>query len=239
MCTFGLSGCRVKPRRLRAGRVVGGSGGGRVGWWAGRAVGWSGGGHGGTLEGGPEGVGARRGGDPKGLGPEGEGGPKGRGARRGGGPKGWGPEGVGARTQKSGARRVGGLRVGARRVGGPKFHSFRSLFRLHFHSFCPLGGLLVEIWRCFQAPGPSNVCVWALGLSCEAPAALSRPQAPLTPECGQTRLAKCGHGQIRFGQMRSNKDGQIRFDQVRSRPPLSPPHTPSPPRSSVIWSVFL
>ena len=38
-------------------------------------------------------------------------------------------------------------------------------------------------------------------------------------KCGQLTLAKCGIGQIRFGQMRPNKDGQIRFGQMRSRPP--------------------
>ena len=37
-------------------------------------------------------------------------------------------------------------------------------------------------------------------------------------KCGQLTLAKCGIGQIRFGQMRSNKDGQIRFGQIRPRP---------------------
>ena len=34
-------------------------------------------------------------------------------------------------------------------------------------------------------------------------------------KCGQLTLAKCGIGQIRFGQMRPNKDGQIRFGQMR------------------------
>ena len=37
-------------------------------------------------------------------------------------------------------------------------------------------------------------------------------------KCGQLSLAKCGPGQMRFGQMRPNKDGQIRFGQMRSRP---------------------
>ena len=31
------------------------------------------------------------------------------------------------------------------------------------------GGLLVEFWWCFGRPGPSNVRVFALGLSCESP----------------------------------------------------------------------
>ena len=39
-------------------------------------------------------------------------------------------------------------------------------------------------------------------------------------KCGQLTLAKCGFGQIRFGQMRPNKDGQIRFGQIRPRPIL-------------------
>ena len=33
-------------------------------------------------------------------------------------------------------------------------------------------------------------------------------------KCGQLSLAKCGPGQMRFGQMRPNKDGQIRFGQM-------------------------
>ena len=37
-------------------------------------------------------------------------------------------------------------------------------------------------------------------------------------KCGKLTLAKCGIGQIRFGQMRPNKDGQIRFGQIRPRP---------------------
>ena len=37
-------------------------------------------------------------------------------------------------------------------------------------------------------------------------------------KCGHLTLAKCGIDQIRFGQMRPNKDGQIRFGQMRSRP---------------------
>ena len=39
-----------------------------------------------------------------------------------------------------------------------------------FSFLCLSGGLLVEFWWCFGRPGPSNVHVWALGLSCEAPA---------------------------------------------------------------------
>ena len=51
----------------------------------------------------------------------------------------------------------------------PKFRSFfpLPLPLSHFLSGC----LLVEFWWCFSRPGPSNVYVWALGLSCETPAA--------------------------------------------------------------------
>ena len=86
---------------------------------------------------------AQRGGSPN---PEKGEEPKGR-----GGPEGWRPEGWGPRE-----------------VGGPKFRAFFSPFSL-FLSFS--GGLLVEFWWCFGLPGPSNVHVWALGLSCETPAA--------------------------------------------------------------------
>ena len=39
----------------------------------------------------------------------------------------------------------------------------------------------------------------------------------------KTKLAKCGIGQIRFGQMRPNKNGQIRFGQIWPRPTLRGP----------------
>ena len=38
------------------------------------------------------------------------------------------------------------------------------------------------------------------------------------PNAAQLTLAKCGIGQIRFGQMWPNKDGQIRFGQMRPQP---------------------
>ena len=47
-------------------------------------------------------------------------------------------------------------------------------------------------------------------------------------KCGQLTLAKCGIGQIRFGQMRPNKDGQIRFGQIRPRPKFWAPHPSGP-----------
>ena len=50
-------------------------------------------------------------------------------------------------------------------------------------------------------------------------------------KCGQLTLAKCGIGQIRFGQMRPNKDGQIRFGQIWPRP--------SPPPSLIFVSAGL
>ena len=60
-----------------------------------------------------------------------------------GAPKSWGPKG------------------GAPNGRGPKFHAF-FLSRSNFLSFIPLfGGLLVEFWWRFEAPGPSNVRVWS------------------------------------------------------------------------------
>ena len=64
---------------------------------------------------------------PRGGGPKG---PEGLGARRVGGPKGWGPEGLGAR--RGGAHRSGGPNpekvgpegLGARRGGGPTAGNF-------------------------------------------------------------------------------------------------------------------
>ena len=46
-----------------------------------------------------------------------------------------------------------------------------------FSLFCVslFGCLLVEFWWCFRRLGPSNVHLWALGLSCEAPAASGPP----------------------------------------------------------------
>ena len=46
---------------------------------------------------------------------------------------------------------------------------FFSLWRSSRVFFSPCGSLLVEFWWCFGRPGPSNVRVFALGLSCESP----------------------------------------------------------------------
>ena len=54
----------------------------------------------------------------------------------------------------------------------PKFRSFFSLLPPQFSFFSPsLGGPFVEFWWCFWRPGPCNVHVRALRLSCETPAA--------------------------------------------------------------------
>ena len=73
------------------------------------------------------------------------------GARRVGGPKGGGPN----------PEKVGARRVGARRVGGPKFSRFfRYPATISLFLFLS-GGLLVELWWCFEALGRSNVHVWS------------------------------------------------------------------------------
>ena len=74
------------------------------------------------------------------------------------GPEGW------AQTRKVGPRRLGGMKF---RVFFPLPPYFRSFVFLCVSS----RGFLVV----FEALEPSNVPVWALGLSCEAPAA---PQIP-------------------------------------------------------------
>ena len=43
-------------------------------------------------------------------------------------------------------------------------------------------GLLVEFWWCFGLPGPSNVRVFALGLSCESPRRPAGRRGDLTTE---------------------------------------------------------
>ena len=78
---------------------------------------------------------------------------------------GWGPNG-GARTHKIGAPKGGAPHGGATRKGGhpkgwgaQKFALFSPL-PPQFSFFLPsLGGLLVEFWWCFEAPGLSNVHV--------------------------------------------------------------------------------
>ena len=61
-------------------------------------------------------------------------------------------------------------------AGPPKISLFLFPFPPHFRSFClSLGCLLVEFWWCLFVAWPSNVHVWALGLSCETPRALGPP----------------------------------------------------------------
>ena len=59
-----------------------------------------------------------------------------------------------------------------------------------FALFClslSLGVFFVEFRWCFRSPGPSNVRVWALGLSCEAPAVSGPPGLHKTTRELQTR----------------------------------------------------
>ena len=88
----------------------------------------------------------------------------------------WGPEGWGAKPRKSGAPKGGApkggaLRVGPRRVGAQNFALFFPSPATVVHSFFPLFWSFRGILVVFEAPGPSNVHVWAFGLSCETPAA--------------------------------------------------------------------
>ena len=56
-------------------------------------------------------------------------------------------------------------------AGPPKISRFFFLLTPPFSFFFSLsGGPFVEFWWCFGQPGPSNVLVFALGLSCETPA---------------------------------------------------------------------
>ena len=79
----------------------------------------------------------------------------------GGGPEGWGPGGVGAQN----------------------FAFFcLSPTRIFFLSFFSLLGSFRGILVAFEAPGPSNVHVWALWLSCEAPATKINEKTPRATE---------------------------------------------------------
>ena len=91
----------------------------------------------------------------RGRGPKGEGGARTVGPRRreGDEPRNMGP-------QRAGPRRVGPLRWGAQH-----FAFFFPLPPQFSFSLPSLAGLLVEFWWFFEALGPSNVNVWALGLS--------------------------------------------------------------------------
>ena len=99
------------------------------------------------------------------------GGPKGWGARRGGGPEGVGARrGGGPNPEKVGPEGLGAEGWGPK-GGGPKFRAFFALSRHNLHSFFSLWGFSRGILVVFEAPGRSNVHVWALGLSCGTPAA--------------------------------------------------------------------
>ena len=78
-------------------------------------------------------------------------------------------------------RRVGGPEGWAPKGGEPNI--LRLFFPLphHFRSFClPLGVFSWNFGGFCEAPGESNVHVFALGLSCEAPAASGPPELHTT-----------------------------------------------------------
>ena len=69
----------------------------------------------------------------------------------------WGPKGGGPNLEKVGLEGWAS-EDGASQGGGPKFR----VSRHNCLSFFPsLGGLLMDFWWCFEAPGPSNVHVWS------------------------------------------------------------------------------
>ena len=118
------------------------------------------------------------------MGPGGVRGPEGSraergGAERSGGPKGWGLKGGGPEGWGPAALRLEGWGpegVGARRGGGAQnfalfFPSPAPIFALFFFFFLSLWGSSRGLLVVFEARGPSNVQTWALGLSCETPAA--------------------------------------------------------------------
>ena len=110
--------------------------------------------------GGPKGGGPR--GAPKGGAPKG-GAPKG-GAPKGGGSQGF--EGWGAQLRKKWWFEGWGVEGwGPRRVEAQNFALFFSLSRRKICSFLPSLGVFY-FGGVFEAPGRSNVHVWALGLSC-------------------------------------------------------------------------
>ena len=90
------------------------------------------------------------------------------------GPEGWGFEGWGAQPRKSGGPKGGGPKCGGPNCGGPKggepkISRFFSCPAAKFVLFFPLWGSSRGILVVFEAPGRSNVHVWALGLSCASP----------------------------------------------------------------------
>ena len=91
--------------------------------------------------------------------------------RKSGGPEGLRSKGGGpkCRGRIVGPRSVGARRVGERRRGAQNFALFlpspAHIFALVLSLWGSSRGILVV----FEAPGPLNVHVWALGLSCETP----------------------------------------------------------------------
>ena len=85
-------------------------------------------------------------------------------------PEGWGPEGWRFFFPSPAPKfRAFFLSLG---VSSCLFFSLWGSSRVYFSLS---GDLLVEFWWCFGRPGPSNVRVFALGLSCESPSAACRP----------------------------------------------------------------
>ena len=78
------------------------------------------------------------------------------------------------------------LRRTAPPLDRPKFRSLFSLSRRIFVLFLFWGESSRGSLVVFEAPGPSNVHVWALGLSCEAPAASGPPGLHMTTREHQT-----------------------------------------------------
>ena len=90
------------------------------------------------------------------------------------------------KTQKNGAAKGGASKGEAWKGGGPKNSLFFSSPAPVSFFFCLSGCLLVEFWWCFRRLEPSNVHVWALGLSCQAPSALRPPRFHTTARELQT-----------------------------------------------------
>ena len=84
--------------------------------------------------------------------------------------------------RRTGLRRTEFRRTPLSRTPSPDRPTFRSFFPSPATIFIPYSlswgssrGILVM----FEAPGPTSVCVWALGLSCATPAALGRQEPTL------------------------------------------------------------
>ena len=119
-----------------------------------------------------------------------------------GGAQGWGPK-----PKRSGGSKGGGSKGGGSEgwgegvVGSPKFSLFFSFSRRKFHSFSSLWWSSRGILVVFEAPGRSNVHVWAFSLTCEAP---THTHTETNHKHKRHNLAKLGlakrAGQSPFGQ---------------------------------------